>query len=128
MLFKFPNFLITGHPEIATGPEDVVVNFGEDAMFTCAATGEPAPDVVWLRDSALLAVGKESHYEVMSNGTLMIHKADEKDIGIFECMAKNPAGNARSRPARMMLHAPATETGKIFCFKENMWDTQDIGY
>lgn len=113
------NFLITGHPEIAIGPEDVIVNFGEDAKFTCIATGEPAPEVVWLRDSAMLTVDKESHYEVMSNGTLMIHKADEKDMGIFECMARNPAGKVRSRPARMMLHTPVVESGRIFVIKEN---------
>lgn len=87
-------------------------------MFTCVATGDPAPEVVWLRDSAMLTADKESHYEVMSNGTLMIHKADEKDVGIFECMAQNPAGKVHSRPARMILHAPASQSGKIFSFNE----------
>lgn len=62
----------------------------------------------------MLTVDKESHYEVMNNGTLMVHKVDETDIGIFECMAKNPAGNALSRSARMILHAPVVESGKIF--------------
>lgn len=80
-------------------------------MFTCIATGEPAPEVVWLRDSTMLTVDKESHYEIMNNGSLMIHKADEKDVGIFECMAKNPAGKVRSRPARMILQASPTESG-----------------
>lgn len=85
-------------------------------MFRCVATGEPTPEIVWMRDSAMLKVDEKSHYEVMTNGTLMIHKADEKDVGIFECMAKNPAGEVRSRPARMMLHVEEAQSGKILCF------------
>ncbi|XP_013189364.2 peroxidasin isoform X1 [Amyelois transitella] len=90
-------------PEIAKNPEDIIVNFGEDAMFSCVATGDPAPEIVWLRDSAALPLDA-NRYEVMDNGTLMVHNADMEDIGDFECMAKNPAGEVRSRPARMIIH------------------------
>ncbi|XP_032526637.1 peroxidasin [Danaus plexippus] len=89
-------------PEIMSDPEDVVVNFGDEAIFTCMASGEPAPEIVWFRDSAALP-DDTSRYEIMDNGTLMVHHADENDIGVFECSAKNPAGEARSKPARMML-------------------------
>lgn len=92
-------------------PEDVVVNFGEDAMFICSAIGEPKPEIVWFRDSAILPL-ESSRYELMDNGTLMVHEADENDIGIFECMAKNPAGEVLSKPAKMLLHTNVITKGK----------------
>ncbi|XP_045784672.1 peroxidasin-like isoform X1 [Maniola jurtina] len=97
-------------PEIESDPEDVIVNFGEDAMFTCSATGEPEPEIVWFRDSTALPDDK-SRYEVMGNGTLMVHKADENDVGVFECSAKNPAGEVRSKPARMIVQSKPDENG-----------------
>lgn len=93
-------------------PEDVVVNFGDEAIFTCMASGEPAPEIVWFRDSAALP-DDTSRYEIMDNGTLMVHHADENDIGVFECSAKNPAGEARSKPARMMLQTKPDNNGAI---------------
>ncbi|KAJ2954273.1 hypothetical protein O0L34_g2524 [Tuta absoluta] len=96
-------------PEMQKEPEDVVVSFGEDVMFSCLVTGEPAPEVMWFRDSTSLPLDA-SHYEVMENGTLMIHEADETDVGVFECMARNPAGEVRSKPARMIMQKKQTSS------------------
>lgn len=74
-------------------------------MFTCIATGEPAPEIVWLHDSAEIPV-ETTRYEILNNGTLMVHDADETDIGVFECMAKNPAGEVHSKPAKMIINRP----------------------
>lgn len=104
--------LFVEQPEIQADPEDVIVNFGQDAMFTCVASGEPSPEILWFRDSAEVPLDA-SRYEVMHNGTLMIHEADETDVGIFECMAKNPAGEMRSKPAKMILQSKPDQSGKI---------------
>lgn len=105
---------ISERPEIEKEPEDAVVHFGENAMFTCVAKGEPAPEIVWFRDSALapLDINRYPRYEVMDNGTLMVHEADENDVGIFECTARNPAGEARSKPAKMIVQSKPDESGK----------------
>ncbi|XP_026757851.2 peroxidasin [Galleria mellonella] len=97
-------------PEIESGPEDVTVNFGEDAVFSCVAKGEPTPEIIWYRDSSTLPISA-NRYEVMHNGTLMVHDAEESDLGYFECLAKNPAGEARSRPARMILQSMPDNKG-----------------
>lgn len=80
------------------------------AVFSCVATGEPAPKIVWFRDSAAIPIDS-NRYEVMDNGTLMIHDTDESDVGFFECMAKNAAGEARSKRAKIMIETKATSTG-----------------
>lgn len=90
-------------PLIEHEPEDAVVSFGDDAVFKCVATGEPEPEIIWLRDSEALPL-ESSRYEVLKNGTLMIHDADITDSGIIECMAKNPAGQAHSKPAKIIVH------------------------
>ncbi|KPJ09244.1 Peroxidasin [Papilio machaon] len=97
-------------PAIMKDPQDAVVNFGDNAVFTCVVAGEPQPEIVWLRDS--VTVPLDTHrYEVMNNGTLMVHAADENDVGIFECTAKNPAGEVKSKPARMIVQTKADENG-----------------
>ncbi|XP_049884964.1 peroxidasin [Pectinophora gossypiella] len=97
------NHMNCHQPQMEREPEDTVVNFGDDAMFTCVVTGEPAPEIVWFRDSSVVNTLGPSRYEIMENGTLMIHEADETDVGVFECMAKNPAGEVRSKPAKMIV-------------------------
>ncbi|KPI96140.1 Peroxidasin [Papilio xuthus] len=97
-------------PAIMKDPQDAVVNFGDNAVFTCVVAGEPQPEIVWLRDS--VSVPLDTHrYEVMNNGTLMVHAADENDVGIFECTAKNSAGEVKSKPARMIVQTKADENG-----------------
>ncbi|KAG6457151.1 hypothetical protein O3G_MSEX010145 [Manduca sexta] len=94
------------HPEIKTDPQDVQVSFGNDATFTCVASGEPEPDIIWLRDSTAVPLDG-SRYELLDNGTLMVHEPDENDVGVFECMAVNPAGAAHSKPAKMIVQRDA---------------------
>lgn len=85
-----------------SNPEDVTVNFGENAAFNCIASGDPTPEIIWLRDSVALPLDS-SRYQVVQNGTLMVHDAKETDEGVFECMAINENGEARSQPARMTI-------------------------
>lgn len=101
-------YFIAELPEIKKDPEDVTVDFGDNAIFTCLATGDPTPDIVWFRDSEPLPVNAP-RYEIIDNGTLMVHGIDEKDVGIFECMAKNPNGEVMSKPARMTLQPKASK-------------------
>nr|AKR04374.1 peroxidasin [Chilo suppressalis] len=91
------------YPEIQLEPKDTLVYFGDNVGFTCVATGNPKPEIIWFRDSKALPLADDSRYEVMDNGTLMVHDADETAEGVFECIAKNAIGEARSQPARMHL-------------------------
>ncbi|CAH0746151.1 unnamed protein product [Diatraea saccharalis] len=97
-------------PEILLEPTDAVVYFGDNVGFTCVATGDPEPEIVWYRDSEELEISETSRYELMYNGTLMIHDVDESSEGVFECMAKNSMGEAKSKPARMVVQNRNTDT------------------
>jgi hypothetical protein len=44
----------------------------------------------------------DPRYSKLSDGTLMIENTLDSDVGVYECMAKNPAGEAKSRAAKML--------------------------
>ncbi|KAI8430940.1 hypothetical protein MSG28_001055 [Choristoneura fumiferana] len=67
------------YPEIMQGPEDLLIEFGKDAVFSCTVTGDPEPEIVWFRDSVAIPLDS-TRYEVMNNGSLMVHNADETDV------------------------------------------------
>lgn len=90
-------------PQIEQDPQDISVNFGEAAMFICVASGDPEPEILWLRDSNEIPIDG-TRYEIVDNGTLMVHDINDSDGAYFECMAKNSVGEAHSRPARMTIN------------------------
>ena len=44
----------------------------------------------------LNGVGETSRYNVLNDGTLMIEDIQDVDQGVYECVAKNVAGEAKT--------------------------------
>lgn len=44
---------------------------------------------------------QDERYSILTDGTLMITETKDLDEGVYECMAKNPAGEIKSRAAKM---------------------------
>ncbi|GIY20735.1 peroxidasin [Caerostris darwini] len=86
------NDLLCKRPKLTEEPNDVDVSFGGTAYFTCKADGDPKPDIVWLHNSNEILPEQEERYSILTDGTLMITEAQDLDAGVYECMAKNPAG------------------------------------
>ncbi|XP_054710141.1 peroxidasin-like [Uloborus diversus] len=98
-------------PKLTEEPNDVDVSFGGTAYFSCKADGDPKPDIVWLHNSNEILPEQEERYSILSDGTLMITETQDLDAGVYECMAKNPAGEIKSRPAKM--HYLSSKENKI---------------
>ncbi|CAH0547883.1 unnamed protein product [Brassicogethes aeneus] len=88
-------------PEIMEGPHDIEISWGKTAVFTCKVKSDTQANVIWMKDQEEL--GNNDKYKIMENGTLMIENSDESDGGKYECMVKNPEGEVKSRPARMIV-------------------------
>ncbi|KAK5642959.1 hypothetical protein RI129_009126 [Pyrocoelia pectoralis] len=86
-------------PKILVDPEDIEVSWGGTAVFTCRVEGNPS--VVWMRNHEKLP--QNDRYHIMPDGSLMIHNSQETDMGYYECMVKTSVGEAKSRPARMIV-------------------------
>lgn len=85
-----PRFLV-----FSDGPINVT-EMG-DAMLHCQATGDPTPTIQWDKDLVYLS-GNESEasrYEVLENGTLLLHKVHLEDEGQYGCTIGNSGGLKR---------------------------------
>ncbi|CAG9800209.1 unnamed protein product [Chironomus riparius] len=90
-------------PEILQDPNDVEVVFGSNAVFKCSADGDPLPDIKWMLNSNEINSENDTRVRISPDGTLQIDRIDERDQGIYTCMAKNSIGESISREARMTI-------------------------
>ncbi|KAG8309246.1 hypothetical protein J6590_090756, partial [Homalodisca vitripennis] len=90
-------------PRLTEEPRDVEVSFGGTVFFTCKAEGDPQPKIVWMRDSNEINTD-DPRYSVSEDGTLRIAPMSDADIGVYECMAKSPTGEVKSRSAKMIYN------------------------
>ena len=88
------------------GPTDTKVVVGGTLTFTCKVSGDPKPDVKWMRDSTEVEIDGE-RYQVREDGTLIISDANEDDTGEYECVAHNDMGFTNSRKARALITVSA---------------------
>uniref|UniRef100_UPI00358FE3B3 peroxidasin homolog isoform X2 n=1 Tax=Myxine glutinosa TaxID=7769 RepID=UPI00358FE3B3 len=90
----------TGHfperPRITSEPQDVDVALGNTVYLVCRAEGNPKPEIMWLHNNNELdmSVGRTS---LLDDGTLMIQNARESDQGVYQCMARNALGEAKTQ-------------------------------
>ncbi|XP_019468810.1 peroxidasin homolog isoform X2 [Meleagris gallopavo] len=115
-----PEELNCERPRITSEPQDVDVTSGNTVYFTCRAEGNPKPEIIWLRNNNELIMKEDSRLNLLDDGTLMIQNTQETDQGIYQCMAKNVAGEVKTQevtlryfgsPARpsFVIHPQNTE-------------------
>ncbi|KAK3563805.1 hypothetical protein QTP86_034530, partial [Hemibagrus guttatus] len=83
-------------PRITSEPQDVDVTSGNTVYFTCRAEGNPKPQITWLRNNNALNMQDDSRLNLLEDGTLMIQDTRETDQGVYQCMAKNVAGEVKT--------------------------------
>ncbi|XP_049633958.1 roundabout homolog 3 [Suncus etruscus] len=87
------DFLEALPPVILQGPTNQTVVLGSPAWLPCRVSGSPPPHVRWTKDGQWLH-GDHSQLHTLANGTLHIASVQEMDLGIYSCVAQNPAGEA----------------------------------
>ncbi|KAG7465745.1 hypothetical protein MATL_G00156750 [Megalops atlanticus] len=95
-------------PRITSEPQDVDVTSGNTVYFTCRAEGNPKPQIIWLRNNNALNMRDDSRLNLLEDGTLMIQDTRETDQGVYQCMAKNVAGEVKTSQVTLRyLGAPS---------------------
>lgn len=74
-------------PRIVVEPPFLQVVEGEAAEFRCEATGNPPPQIDWVR-----VHGPISPEVIIHNGILMFRSASKYDAAEYKCLAKNNVG------------------------------------
>ncbi|KAI5614770.1 hemicentin-1 isoform X1 [Silurus asotus] len=88
------------------GIQDVRVKEGQNITLVCEVTGNPVPEITWLKDGQ--PVLGEGRLQVMSHGRFLhINDAQVIDTGRYSCLASNSAGD---RSAHFNLNVLVTPT------------------
>ncbi|MCJ8749980.1 hypothetical protein PDJAM_G00193750 [Pangasius djambal] len=88
------------------GMQEVRVKEGQNITLTCEVTGNPVPEITWLKDGQ--PVLGEERLQVMSHGRFLhINAAEVVDTGRYSCLASNSAGD---RSAHFNLNVLVTPT------------------
>ncbi|PNI42269.1 PXDNL isoform 2 [Pan troglodytes] len=88
-------------PRITFEPQDVEVPSGNTVYFTCRAEGNPKPEIIWIHNNHSLDLEDDTRLNVFDDGTLMIRNTRESDQGVYQCMARNSAGEAKTQSAML---------------------------
>jgi len=88
--FSVPSSIIN---EIA----NITVNETDSVNFTCQATGEPVPNIVWYFNGVMMDVSNTSKYMIMSTSInttttenkLIVYNVTSSDVGTYTCNASN---------------------------------------
>ena len=74
---------------------------GSDIRMPCVATGNPKPDIFWLKGNLDVSVfGRR--FQVLPDGTLIILQVQEVDEDQYTCVANN-AISRRSQPGYLRV-------------------------
>lgn len=88
-------------PTITMEPIDVDVTFGKTVYFACRAEGRPDPEIYWMHNNNKVEISDESRFSILRDGTLMIEDAKDDDKGVYECIARNVAGETHSNQVEL---------------------------
>ncbi len=74
--------------------KDQTVTAGSEVTFKCRVTGEPDPNVVWMKDGQKVKTTRHSKLGFTENGwcSLTIHSCIPADTGVYMCSAHNVIG------------------------------------
>lgn len=93
-----------------TDLKDTSVTAGDTIEFKAKVTGEPKPEVEFLKDGRKIT--PDSRIKIEKEGDthrLIIRKATEEDAGSYQCVAKNEHGSVESDAKLEVLMGPIFE-------------------
>uniref|UniRef100_A0AAY4BHR3 Uncharacterized protein n=1 Tax=Denticeps clupeoides TaxID=299321 RepID=A0AAY4BHR3_9TELE len=85
------------HPQFVKEPERHISAEMEKVVdIPCQARGVPQPDIVWYKDAVPISPVKIPRYRVLVGGSLQINGLLPDDTGMFQCFARNLAGEVQT--------------------------------
>nr|XP_020466112.1 protein sidekick-2-like isoform X2 [Monopterus albus] len=88
-VLEYPLFVKEPPSHISAEMEKVV-------DIPCQAQGTPQPDIVWYKDAVPISPVKIPRYRVLVGGSLQINGLLPDDTGMFQCFARNLAGEIQT--------------------------------
>ncbi|KAM3917896.1 immunoglobulin superfamily DCC subclass member 3-like [Leptodactylus fuscus] len=83
-------------------PQPMSVAEGTVARFQCWTTAVPKADITWERNRTLLLTS-DPRFTLLPDGVLQIAGVTQSDVGLYRCLATNPANSRHSEEAALTL-------------------------
>ncbi|XP_029383444.1 protein sidekick-2 isoform X2 [Echeneis naucrates] len=84
-------------PQFIKEPEKHITAEMEKVVdIPCQARGVPQPDIVWYKDALPIDPVKMPRYRVLVGGSLQVNGLLPDDTGMFQCFARNLAGEVQT--------------------------------
>ncbi|CAG06587.1 unnamed protein product, partial [Tetraodon nigroviridis] len=84
-------------PQFIKEPEKHITAEMEKVVdIPCQARGTPQPDIVWYKDALPIDPVKMLRYRVLVGGSLQVNGLLPDDTGMFQCFARNVAGEVQT--------------------------------
>ncbi|KAJ8254116.1 hypothetical protein COCON_G00207280 [Conger conger] len=84
-------------PHFVKEPEKRITAEMEKVVdIPCQAKGVPQPDIVWYKDAVPISPVRTPRYRVLVGGSLHINGLLPDDTGMFQCFARNLAGEVQT--------------------------------
>ncbi|KPP56275.1 hypothetical protein Z043_126126, partial [Scleropages formosus] len=95
-------------PSFLVQPKSQNVNEGQNVIFTCEITGDPTPEIEWLKNNVLVCLSSKLKLSRSKNVyTLEIKEASISDSGKYTVKAKNMYGQCSATASLNVLGSPA---------------------
>ncbi|OXB57687.1 hypothetical protein ASZ78_008248 [Callipepla squamata] len=84
-------------PQFIKEPErHITAEMEKVVAIPCQAKGVPPPDMAWYKDASLLHPEQLSRFQLLADGSLQISGLLPDDTGMFQCFARNAAGEVQT--------------------------------
>ncbi|XP_051653672.1 protein sidekick-2 isoform X3 [Manacus candei] len=84
-------------PQFIKEPErHITAEMEKVVAIPCQAKGVPPPEMAWYKDAALIHLEKLTRFQLLEDGSLQISGLVPDDTGMFQCFARNAAGEVQT--------------------------------
>ncbi|KAJ3600174.1 hypothetical protein NHX12_034124, partial [Muraenolepis orangiensis] len=91
-------------PRVSIQPQNQTFVRGQEARIRCWASGYPAPSLVWTHNDMFLT--GSSRHRMSGDGTLILKNTEQKDEGMYGCLASNQAGTHSQTSTLTYIESP----------------------
>uniref|UniRef100_A0A8C4GZ86 Protein sidekick-1 n=1 Tax=Dicentrarchus labrax TaxID=13489 RepID=A0A8C4GZ86_DICLA len=98
-------------PSLTAQPKrKIVAELDRNVDIPCLATGVPQPRIEWFKDAVPLSKLANPRYKVTTATGLTVRRVQPGDGGIFQCLARNAAGETQAHTQLLVSSVAPTFT------------------
>ncbi|XP_022241027.1 neogenin-like isoform X2 [Limulus polyphemus] len=107
-------------PRFIKRPQNKYAYEKEDVEFDCKIYGKPEPTVQWIKNGDVII--QSEYFQIVNGYNLRILGLVRSDMGLYQCIGTNPAGNVQASAQLIILNPESprpTTHGSVTVFHSN---------